>query len=121
MFVQLASRQSIEDVVSFSFGRLLEKLEILEDLCSDLNFIIEPNAVLAQKVKNHSVWRPQGDVFELQRAAAHGIGLVVTFFVASTESEAVNEVHCSRSLSVRHQFILQFLLIMVSNVIDMLF
>ena len=82
--------QAIEYIVTIHFGLLLKDLEILEDAFIDRDLVVESDTILTQEIKYNDIGRLQSDVLELERTAADGISLVVTFFIPGTKCKFVD-------------------------------
>ena len=53
-----------------------------------------------------------------KRAAADGISFVVTLLVAGTEGQAIDKIHRSRALTVRHDLVLEVSVIVLTDFIN---
>ena len=57
MLVELSGAEPIEDLVAIALRRLLEDFQVLEDLWVNLDFVVESDGILAEKVEDHLVRR----------------------------------------------------------------
>jgi hypothetical protein len=86
MGAYIAYVEAIEDHVAGGLGRLLEDLQVLENLRRDFNGIVVPDRVFTQEIEDNLVRRLEGNVFIPQRTTADSVGLVLTLLITSSES-----------------------------------
>ena len=109
---------TVEDVIVIILV-FFEDANILEDLSFNGDAIIVPDRIFSQEVENEEVRLLQGDMLASQGTTTNSICLIFPFFVTSTKSKFINEVHCGCALTVSHDFVLQLSLIVLSNTVDM--
>jgi hypothetical protein len=117
---QKTHRDSIKEHVSILLWLGLEQAEILENLWINVvDFFVVPDRVLAQKVQNNEARLVQRDMLQAQGATANGVCFILSFLVTCSKRVLVDQVHCSRSLTIGHDFGLQISLVILSNAVDM--
>ena len=80
--------ESVEEVIAVLFI-LHEELQVLEDAFLDIDTVVVADTVLAEEVKLYHelfvfILLMKFDMFNAQRTAAHCVGLVLIFLIAST-------------------------------------
>lgn len=114
----LTHRQSVEQIISLLLRLRFKDLDVLENLSVDVHFLVKPHRVFTQKVEDDLVGRLQGDVLVSQRTTTDSIGLIFAFLVTSSQSQTIDEIQCRRSLTISHDFRLEILRVVFSDLID---